>query len=96
MIWSINHNFERPEALPYDDICIHKEVNIEDNVWIGARSTIIPGVRICEGAVIGMGSVVTKDVPAGAVVGGNPAKVLKYRDMEVYEKLKKEKKFQKV
>lgn len=48
---------------------------IEDGVSIGANSTILPGVRIGNGAKIGAGSVVTKDVPAGALVYGNPAKV---------------------
>jgi Acetyltransferase (isoleucine patch superfamily) len=51
---------------------------IKDKVWIGFNSIIIKGVTIGEGAVIGAGSVVTKDVPDYAVVGGNPAKVLKY------------------
>ncbi len=60
---------------------------------MGARCTIIPGVTIEEGAVVAMGSVVTKDVPKGAVVGGNPAKILKYRDLEKYDKLKSENKF---
>lgn len=92
-IWSAIHNYEKPEMLPYDDKVIFKEVIIEDNVWIGAKSIIIPGVKICEGAIIGMGSVVTKDVPKGAVVGGNPAKILKYRNLEQYEKLKEEKSF---
>ena len=96
IIWSANHNFEAPERLPYDDGHICKEVNIEDNTWIGARVTIIPGIRIGEGAVVGMGSVVTKDIPSGAVVGGNPIKILKYRNMEIYNKLKEEKKFQKL
>ena len=67
-------------------------VTIEDNVWIGGKSIILPGVTIHEGAVIGMGAVVTKDVPKCAVVGGNPAKVLKYRDINQYEQLKKENK----
>lgn len=52
---------------------------IEDGVWIGMRCVIMPGVHIGEGAVIGTGSIVTKDVPAYAVVAGNPAKVIKYR-----------------
>lgn len=52
-------------------------VIIEDNVWIGEKSSILPGVHIGYGAIIGAGSVVTKDVPPMAVVGGNPAKVIK-------------------
>ena len=55
-------------------------VIIEDDVWIGANSVVLPGVTIHEGAVVGAGSVVTKDVPAYAIVVGNPAKVLKYRE----------------
>ena len=65
-----------------------KPVNIGNNVWIGSRVTIIPGVSIGEGAVIGAGAVVAHDIPPLAVVGGNPAKVIKYRNREVYEKLK--------
>ena len=87
-IWTWNHNYYAPEALPYDRVCIEGPVTINDNVWVGAKATIIPGVTIGEGAVIAMGAVVTKDVPPCAVVGGNPAKILKYRDIEVYNKLK--------
>ena len=54
-----------------------KPVVIEDNVWIGVRSTILKGVTIGEGAVVVAGSVVTKSVPAKCLVGGNPAKVIK-------------------
>lgn len=55
-----------------------KPVTIGDNVWIGGSSTILPGVNIGDNAVIAAGSVVTKDVPANVVVGGNPAKILKH------------------
>lgn len=89
-IWSSNHNYHTPKALPYDNKEILRPVIIHDNVWIGAKTSIIPGVTIGEGAVIAMCSVVTKDVPPCAVVGGNPAKVLKYRDIEVYKKLKRQ------
>ena len=50
---------------------------IEDNVWIGINSTILPGLRIGNGAVVGAGSVVTKDVPAMTIVAGNPARIIK-------------------
>jgi acetyltransferase-like isoleucine patch superfamily enzyme len=53
-------------------------VKIEDHVWIGMRSIILKGVTIGFGAVVAAGSVVTKDVPAMTVVGGNPARVLKH------------------
>lgn len=92
-IWSSNHNYYSPEMLPYDNAIIPKKVIIEDNVWICCRACIAPGVTIGEGAVVGMGAVVTTDVPPGAVVGGNPAKVLKYRDIEKYNQLKRENKF---
>lgn len=59
---------------------IKKPVVIEDNVWIGYRVIILPGVRIGRNAIIGAGAVVTKDVPPYAIVGGVPAKVLKMRE----------------
>jgi virginiamycin A acetyltransferase len=55
---------------------------IENDVWIGAKSTIMSGVKISNGAVIGSCSVVTKDVPPYAIVVGNPAKIVKYRFTE--------------
>ena len=55
---------------------------IQNDVWIGAKSTIMSGVKISNGSVVGAGSVVTKDVPPFAIVVGNPAKVVKYRFTE--------------
>lgn len=55
-------------------------VIVEDNVLIGANSVVIEGIRIGKGAVVGAGSIVLEDVPAGAVVGGNPAKIIKTVD----------------
>ena len=62
-----------------DFICLAKPVIIEDNVWIGARAIIIPGVTLGEGSVIGAGSVVTKDIPPYTIAVGNPATVIKDR-----------------
>lgn len=59
---------EPPSAMP---------VVLEDDVLIGANSVVLEGVRIGRGAVVGAGSIVTKDVPAGAVVVGNPARIIK-------------------
>ena len=87
LIMSTNHNYNHPTILPYDRTQIQQSVEIGKNCWIGARSIICPGVKIEDGAIVAMGSVVTKSVPKGAVVGGNPTQILKYRDMEHYEKL---------
>lgn len=64
-------------------------VTIEDNVWIGSNSVILPGVKIGRNSVIGAGSVVTKDVPGNVVAVGNPCRVLREineRDKEFYYK----------
>ncbi|WP_454085475.1 acyltransferase [Georgenia sp. Marseille-Q6866] len=54
-------------------------ITVEDDVWLGGHVVILPGVTVGTGAVVAAGSVVTKDVPQYAVVGGNPARVLRYR-----------------
>ena len=54
-----------------------KEIRIRKNAWIGARVSILPGVTIGENAIVGTGSIVTKDVPDNAVVVGNPARIVK-------------------
>ena len=63
-------------ALPNREL-VATPVRIEDRVWIGARAIVLKGVTIGHDAVIGAGSVVTRDVPAGAVVGGVPARILR-------------------
>ena len=60
---------------PEDD----QDVHIEDDVWIGTNTTLLKGVTVGRGAVVAAGALVTKDVPPYAIVGGVPAKVLKYR-----------------
>lgn len=55
------------------------DIEIGNDVWIGAQSTIMSGIKISDGAIIAAGSTVTKDVPPYAVVAGNPGKIVKYR-----------------
>ena len=92
-IWTANHNYDSNDlmTIPYDKRFVYKSVYIGENVWIGSRVILLPGVKIGEGAVIGAGSVVSKDIPSYAVVGGNPARIIKYRNKEKYEELKKKK-----
>lgn len=64
------------------------DIVIDDDVWIGYGATIMSGVHIAQGAVVAAGAVVVKDVPAYAIVGGIPAKVIKYRfDNDVIKRL---------
>jgi acetyltransferase-like isoleucine patch superfamily enzyme len=83
-----NHYYDYP-AIEFDfykkyfgeyPYTIEKRKNIiENDVWIGDNVVILPEVRIGTGAIIGAGAIVTKDVPPYAIVGGNPARIIKYR-----------------
>lgn len=64
--------FEHPLAKP-------AEVRVGNDVWIGRSAIVLPGVTIGNGAVVGAGSVVTKNVPSYAIVAGNPARIIRYR-----------------
>jgi maltose O-acetyltransferase len=81
VILGTNHKFEdtsRPiQSQGYEE---GQPVHIEDDVWIGARAIILSGLVIGKGAIIGAGSVVTKDVPAYAICAGNPARVIRFRN----------------
>lgn len=64
-------------SLCYEGYKKTSPIKIEDNVWIGARATILKGVTIGSGSVVAAGSIVNKDVPSNCIVAGNPAKVIK-------------------
>lgn len=89
---SSNHNF-KGEKIPYDHSHIAKEIVIKDCVWLGHNVIVLPGVTIGEGAIIGAGAVVSKDIPDLAIAVGNPIRVIKYRDSEHYNALKEKKLF---
>lgn len=86
-IWTYNHNYKSDEVFPYDENDVLKSVLIKEDVWVGLNSIIMPGVTIYEGAIVAAGSVVVKDVPRCAIVAGNPAKVVGYRDELSYSKV---------
>ena len=88
-----SHDYDHGEAIPYGSTYVERFVEIDDFVWLGSDVTVSGNVKIGEGAIVAIGSVVVKDVPPYAIVGGNPAKVIKYRDIEHFRKLKQEKKF---
>lgn len=80
-IYTRNHKFDRLD-IPmceqgFDE---YKPVIISDDVWIGSRVTILPGTKIGKGVVIGAGAVVTGTIPDYAIIGGVPAKIIKYRE----------------
>jgi chloramphenicol O-acetyltransferase type B len=93
MAFTSNHNYDSGTAIPYDHTSTSKNIIIEDNVWLGARVLLLGGIKIGEGAIAQAGSVVVKDVPKYSIVGGNPAVVIKSRNIEHYLRLKKENKF---
>lgn len=80
IIYTENHEFSRKDIpMNQQGGSGVKKVKIGNDVWIGARVIILPGVKIGDGAIVGAGSVVTKSVPSYAIVAGNPARLIRYR-----------------
>ena len=75
-----NHRFNEKYKLMSDQGTTEQGIIVGNDCWFGSGSVIVDGVTIGNGCVIGANSVVTRDVPDYAVVGGNPAKVIKYRE----------------
>ncbi|WP_201029897.1 CatB-related O-acetyltransferase [Latilactobacillus curvatus] len=82
-----NHNYHTLTTYPVNVKFFNESVEaysngpiiVDDDVWIGTGAMILSGVHIFQGAIVAAGSIVVKDVPAYAIVGGNPAKIIKYR-----------------
>lgn len=80
IILSGSHNFSDTSIpMTHQGAPARRPVTIGNDVWIGTRTIILPGVKIGSHSIIGSGSIVTKDVPEWAIVAGNPAKVIKFR-----------------
>jgi acetyltransferase-like isoleucine patch superfamily enzyme len=94
-----NHYYKRFSTYPFQAIFIGDSIIetttkgktiVGDDVWFGVEAFIMPGVKIGKGAIVAARAVVTKDVPPYAIVGGNPAAIIKYRfKEELIEKLMK-------
>ncbi len=78
-ITNANHEFVNKEVSIMQQGIVTKDVTIDDDVWIGHGAIILPGIHIGKGAIIAAGSVVTKNVNAFTIVGGNPARFIKDR-----------------
>ena len=79
-IFSSNHEFSRTDIpMTKQGYKKYPPVVIEDDVWIGSRAIIMPGITIKKGSIIAAGAVVTKNFPEYSIVGGNPAKLIKSR-----------------
>lgn len=78
-IWTSNHRYRDKEKIIRDQGSIFKKVIIEDDVWVGYGAIILPGTILRKGCVVGAGSVVSGKVEEYALVAGNPAKLIKYR-----------------
>lgn len=92
-IFSTTHEYDSRSKIPYDEIKTERPVVIKDFVWVASHVIILGGVTIGEGAIIGAGSVVIKDIPDYSIVFGNPGRVVGHRDIEHFNKLKEEGKF---
>lgn len=81
IVLSGGHNFsDLTRPMTHQGATPRRPVIIGNDVWIGTRAIILPGVRIGDHSIVAAGSVVTKDVPEWAIVGGNPAKVIRFRN----------------
>ncbi len=88
LIYTQVHDYDHSDTLPFGWGFTYPETSIDDYAWIGLRSIVLPGSHIGEGAIVQAGSVVMGNVPPCAIVAGNPAKVIGWRDIEHYNRLK--------
>ena len=87
-----DHLFNKPGLFYHNSPKgVNMDITIGRNVWIGARTVILKGVKINDSSIVGAGSVVTKDVPEFAIVAGNPAKFIKWRFSDEDKKIHKNK-----
>ena len=88
VVYTQVHDYDHSDVLPFGWGFTYPETSIGEYAWIGIKCIVLPGARIGEGAIVQAGSVVMGVVPPCAIVAGNPAKVIGWRDIDHYNKLK--------
>lgn len=92
-IHSGNHNYKSKKTIPYDENYVKRKVVIGKAVWIGQNVNILPGVTIDNGAIIGMGTTISKNVSKGEIVVGTGQRSLGFRDEQDFDQLLKKESF---
>lgn len=82
-IFAANHTFDRIDIPMNEQLEVHrKKTIIEDDCWIGMRVILLPGRTIKKGTIIGAGAIVTKDFNSYSIIAGNPAKLIRSRNLQ--------------
>jgi acetyltransferase-like isoleucine patch superfamily enzyme len=84
VVLSSSHNILDSETLPYSIKSDYSKTSIGRGCWIGYRVILLPGIELGDGVIVGAGSVVTKSFETGSVIAGNPAKLIRKREVSPY------------
>ena len=88
LVYTQVHDYDHSDVLPFGWGFTYPETRIDDYAWLGVKCIVLPGAHVGEGAVVQAGSVVMGVIPPCAIAAGNPAKVIGWRDVEHYNRLK--------
>ena len=88
LVYTQVHDYDSSDVLPFGWGFTYPETRIDDYAWLGVKCIVLPGAHVGEGAVVQAGSVVMGVIPPCAIAAGNPAKVIGWRDVEHYNRLK--------
>ena len=93
IVYTQVHDYDHSDTLPFGWGYTYPETRIDEFAWVGLRCIILPGAHVGEGAIVQAGSVVMGRIPPCAIAAGNPAKVIGWRDVDHYNRLKAEGRF---
>jgi acetyltransferase-like isoleucine patch superfamily enzyme len=92
-ILTADHRYEGATEIPYDSERVERPVEIGEACWFGDSAVVAPGTRLGDGCIVGAGAVVSGEHPPYSVLVGSPARVVKTRDADHFEKLRAERRF---